>query len=85
MPATTMLDAGAPGDLLRRTRVLTAGVAFGALFQNRIRADLSGTVADHAGKLSRAIASGATNQALQAAPADAPRWRGWRARRSSRA
>jgi len=56
-------------NTFRQVGIATGIAALGAIFQDRIRTELSGKVAGHAVRLSRAVASGTTGRAVQAAPA----------------
>jgi EmrB/QacA subfamily drug resistance transporter len=58
-------------NTFRQVGVATGIAALGAIFQSRIRSELAGHLAGHAAELSRAVASGATQQALQAVPPQA--------------
>jgi EmrB/QacA subfamily drug resistance transporter len=58
-------------NTFRQVGIATGIAALGAIFENRIRSDLEGSLGGHATELSRAVASGATQQALQALPVQA--------------
>jgi EmrB/QacA subfamily drug resistance transporter len=59
-------------NTFRQVGIATGIAALGAIFQDRIASGLAGTVpGGHSAALARAVASGATGQALQAVPAAA--------------
>jgi EmrB/QacA subfamily drug resistance transporter len=58
-------------NTFRQVGIATGIAALGAVFQSRIGSELSSRVAGPTAELSRAVASGATQRALQAVPAGA--------------
>jgi predicted MFS family arabinose efflux permease len=57
-------------NTFRQVGIATGIAGLGAIFQDRIRSELVANVpGDHAGRLAQAVASGATQRAIQAVPA----------------